>query len=91
MDAALAIGASQNTQIWIAAANATGACAGKLIAPQSIAIGVAAIGVAGRWLWESRSTCHLSYCWDAWFILDEYGCKEKMLYLVRDRAFFIDL
>ena len=48
MDAALAIGASQNTQIWIAAANATGACAGKLIAPQSIAIGVAAIGVAGR-------------------------------------------
>lgn len=48
MDAALAIGASHNTQIWIAAANATGACAGKLIAPQSIAIGVAAIGVAGR-------------------------------------------
>ncbi|SDZ88424.1 L-lactate permease [Selenomonas ruminantium] len=48
MDAAIAIGAPLNTQIWIAAANATGACAGKLIAPQSIAIGVAAIGVAGR-------------------------------------------
>ncbi|MBR1694498.1 MAG: L-lactate permease, partial [Selenomonas sp.] len=48
MDAAIAIGASHNTQIWIAAANATGACAGKLIAPQSIAIGVAAIGVVGR-------------------------------------------
>ncbi len=45
---AIAIGAPLNTQIWIAAANATGACAGKLIAPQSIAIGVAAIGVAGR-------------------------------------------
>ena len=48
MDAALAIGAPLNTQIWIAAANATGACAGKLIAPQSIAIGVAAIGVSGK-------------------------------------------
>ncbi len=48
MDAAVAIGAPLNTQIWIAAANATGACAGKLIAPQSIAIGVAAIGAAGR-------------------------------------------
>ena len=48
MDAAVAIGAPLNTQIWIAAANATGACAGKLIAPQSIAIGVAAIGIAGR-------------------------------------------
>ncbi|BAL84360.1 putative L-lactate permease [Selenomonas ruminantium subsp. lactilytica TAM6421] len=48
MDAAVAIGAPQDAQIWIAAANATGACAGKLIAPQSIAIGVAAIGVAGR-------------------------------------------
>ncbi|MBE6085622.1 MAG: L-lactate permease [Selenomonas ruminantium] len=48
MDAAIAIGAPLNTQIWIAAANATGACAGKLIAPQSIAIGVAAIGIAGR-------------------------------------------
>ena len=48
MDAAIAIGAPLNTQIWIAAANATGACAGKLIAPQSIAIGVAAIGMAGK-------------------------------------------
>ncbi|SHK55620.1 lactate permease [Selenomonas ruminantium] len=48
MDAAIAIGAPLDTQIWIAAANATGACAGKLIAPQSIAIGVAAIGVAGK-------------------------------------------
>ncbi|MBR1694761.1 MAG: L-lactate permease, partial [Selenomonas sp.] len=48
MDAAIALGAPMNTQIWIAAANATGACAGKLIAPQSIAIGVAAIGIAGK-------------------------------------------
>ena len=47
MDAAIAIGASPAAQAWIAAANATGACAGKLIAPQSIAIGVAAIGAAG--------------------------------------------
>lgn len=48
MDAAIAIGAPQDVQVWIAAANATGACAGKLIAPQSIAIGVAAIGVTGK-------------------------------------------
>ena len=48
MDAAIAIGATESTQVWIAAANATGACAGKIIAPQSIAIGVAAIGVVGR-------------------------------------------
>lgn len=47
MDAAIAIGASPTAQAWVAAANATGACAGKLIAPQSIAIGVAAIGAAG--------------------------------------------
>ena len=45
--AASAIGASSTVQAWIAAANATGACAGKMISPQSIAIGVAAIGVAG--------------------------------------------
>ena len=47
MDAAIAIGASPAVQAWVAAANATGACAGKLIAPQSIAIGIAAIGAAG--------------------------------------------
>ena len=47
MDAAIAIGAGPAAQSWVAAANATGACAGKLIAPQSIAIGVAAIGSAG--------------------------------------------
>ena len=46
-DSALAIGASPAVQAWVAAANATGACAGKMISPQSIAIGVAAIGVAG--------------------------------------------
>jgi len=45
--AAAAIGASSTVQAWIAAANATGACAGKMISPQSIAIGVAAIGVTG--------------------------------------------
>ena len=48
IDAAIAIGAGENAQTWIAAANAVGACAGKLIAPQSIAIGVAAIGAAGK-------------------------------------------
>ena len=47
MDAAIAIGAGPAVQAWVAAANATGACAGKLIAPQSIAIGIAAIGAAG--------------------------------------------
>ncbi len=47
MDAAIAIGANHHVQTWVAAANATGACAGKLIAPQSIAIGIGAIGAAG--------------------------------------------
>ena len=47
MDAAIAIGAGPAVQSWVAAANATGACAGKLIAPQSIAIGLAAIGASG--------------------------------------------
>jgi lactate permease len=32
---------------WIAASNATGACAGKMISPQSIAIASAAIGMSG--------------------------------------------
>lgn len=34
--------------VWIAAANTSGASAGKLISPQSIAIAVAATGLAGR-------------------------------------------
>ncbi len=46
-DSASAIGASAAAQAWIAAANASGACAGKMISPQSIAIAVAAIGTAG--------------------------------------------
>lgn len=46
-DAASAIGANAMVAAWVAAANATGACAGKMISPQSIAIGVAAIGVTG--------------------------------------------
>ena len=46
-DSALAIGASPAAQAWVAAANATGACAGKMISPQSIAIAVGAIGVTG--------------------------------------------
>ena len=45
--ASQAIGASPNVQAWVAAANATGACAGKMISPLSIAIGSAAIGVQG--------------------------------------------
>ena len=41
-----AIAINANTA-WLAAANATGACAGKMISPQSIAIAVAAIGISG--------------------------------------------
>lgn len=46
-DSAIAIGATPAAQAWIAAANATGACAGKMISPQSIAIAVASIGTVG--------------------------------------------
>lgn len=45
--ASQAIGANETVQAWVAAANATGACAGKMISPLSIAIGSAAIGVQG--------------------------------------------
>ena len=45
--ASQAIGADETVQAWVAAANATGACAGKMISPLSIAIGSAAIGVQG--------------------------------------------
>ncbi len=46
-DSAMAIGAGPAVQAWVAAANAAGACCGKMISPQNIAIGVAAIGMAG--------------------------------------------
>lgn len=46
-DSALAIGATEVGQAWLAAANASGACVGKIISPQSIAIGVAAVGIHG--------------------------------------------
>ena len=46
-DSAMAIGATPAGQAWVAAANATGACAGKMVSPQSIAIAVASIGVGG--------------------------------------------
>ena len=46
-EAAQAIGATPAAQAWIAAANATGACAGKMISIQSIASAVAAIKTAG--------------------------------------------
>ena len=46
-DSALAIGAGPSVQAWVAAANATGACAGKMISPQSIAIAIGAIGAPG--------------------------------------------
>lgn len=49
VDSAVAIGADPNTQVWIDAANATGACAGKMVSPQSIAIAVAAIGASGAY------------------------------------------
>ena len=42
---AAAISANPN---WLAASNATGACAGKMISPQSIAIAAAAISVTGQ-------------------------------------------
>ena len=45
--ASQALGANESVQAWVAAANATGACAGKMISPLSIAIGSAAIGVKG--------------------------------------------
>ena len=45
--ASQAIGANESVQAWVAAANATGACAGKMISPLTIAIGSAAIGVKG--------------------------------------------
>ena len=45
VDSSIAIGASPTVQAWIAAANAAGSCVGKIISPQSIAIGVAAVGV----------------------------------------------
>lgn len=47
VDSSIAIGASENVQAWVAAANAAGSCIGKIISPQSIAIGVAAVGVHG--------------------------------------------
>ena len=46
-DSAAVIGANELGQAWMAAANAAGACVGKIISPQSIAIGVAAVGVRG--------------------------------------------
>ena len=46
-DSAMVIGASEVGQAWMAAANAAGACVGKIISPQSIAIGVAAVGIHG--------------------------------------------
>ena len=46
-DSALVIGASPVGQAWLSAANAAGACVGKIISPQSIAIGVAAVGLRG--------------------------------------------
>lgn len=45
--AATAIGASSAGQAWLAAANPTGACAGKMISPQNIAIAIGAIGAKG--------------------------------------------
>lgn len=46
-DSALVIGANEIGQAWMTAANAAGACVGKIISPQSIAIGVAAVGLRG--------------------------------------------
>ena len=45
VDSSIAIGANETVQVWVAAANAAGSCVGKIISPQSIAIGVAAVGI----------------------------------------------
>lgn len=45
VDSSIAIGANETVQAWVAAANASGSCVGKIISPQSIAIGVAAVGI----------------------------------------------
>ena len=47
VDSAVAIGLNETVQAWIAAANASGSCVGKIISPQSIAIGAAAVGAFG--------------------------------------------
>lgn len=47
VDSAVAIGLGESAQAWIAAANAAGSCVGKIISPQSIAIGAAAVGAFG--------------------------------------------
>lgn len=47
VDSSVAIGASETVQTWIAASNAAGSCVGKIISPQSIAIGAAAVGAFG--------------------------------------------
>jgi len=47
LGSAQAIGAGGTLQAWITASNASGACVGKIISPQSIAIGTAAIGAGG--------------------------------------------
>ena len=47
VDSAIAIGLNETAQAWIAAANAAGSCVGKIISPQSIAIGAAAVGAFG--------------------------------------------
>lgn len=47
VDSAVAIGLGHDVQAWIAAANASGSCVGKIISPQSIAIGAAAVGAFG--------------------------------------------
>lgn len=47
VDSAIAIGLGRDAQAWIAAANAAGSCVGKIISPQSIAIGAAAVGAFG--------------------------------------------
>lgn len=47
VDSAVAIGLPLDAQAWIAAANAAGSCVGKIISPQSIAIGAAAVGAFG--------------------------------------------
>ena len=47
VDSAIAVGLQHDAQAWIAAANAAGSCVGKVISPQSIAIGAAAVGAFG--------------------------------------------
>lgn len=61
--AAAAIGADPS---WLAASNGLGACIGKMISPQSIAIGTGAIGLAGK---DSEILRRVVFCYLAYVVI----------------------